>query len=120
VRESSFQSAKKIGGLNDADIPEGFQFSQMAIAGNDQVSATGYGAFQNPVICGVLGNHLQSDRGADDLGNFGYEFQLCHDFGFLPLQNIPENVRDFAQDSGGNEQNEIAVESLPPNPKRRA
>ena len=38
---SSSESVKKIVWLNDADIPEGLQFPQMAIAGNDQVSSAG-------------------------------------------------------------------------------
>ena len=41
ARESSSESAKKIAGLNDANVSEGLQLSQMAIAGNDQLSSAG-------------------------------------------------------------------------------
>jgi hypothetical protein len=41
VSGSSSQSAKKIVRLDDANIPEELQFSQMAIAGNDQVGTAG-------------------------------------------------------------------------------
>jgi hypothetical protein len=55
----SSQSPKKVARLHYADFPEGFQSSQMAVAGNDQVSPAGDGALQDPVIGWVFGNHLQ-------------------------------------------------------------
>jgi hypothetical protein len=38
---SSFQRTKKIAGLNNANIPEGFQLSEMAIARYDEVGPAG-------------------------------------------------------------------------------
>jgi hypothetical protein len=92
------QSPKKIAGLNNAGIPEGFHLSQMVIAGHDQVRPAGECAFQNTVVYGVFAYHLQADRWADNLRNLSHEFQVCHDVSFLPVQNIAENVCDFPQD----------------------
>ena len=92
----------------------------MVIAGDDQVGAAGQGTFQDPVVCGVFGDYLQADLGADDLGDSDHKFQIRHNLQFLPLQVFPKNACDLTQDGRGHEQNEVAVNSLLPNPKRRA
>jgi hypothetical protein len=114
VAELSSQSAKKIAGLNDANIPEGLQLSQVAVSGNNQIGSARDGAFQNPVVSGVFRNRPQGDRWADNLGDFRREFQTRHDVGFLEMQDVPQHGGEFAKDGGGDEQDEAAFDGLFP------
>ena len=64
------QSAPKIDRADDGHALVGFQFSQVAVAGDDDIGVAGNGAFENAIVGRIVVDDIDRHVGNDDLSLF--------------------------------------------------
>ena len=78
----------------------------MTVATDDVVGVSFDGAFEDAVIVGVIGNHLEDEGGSDDGGN-GFQFLAQGDGGGVGgVELAAQLFVEFIEEQGGCDQGE--------------
>jgi hypothetical protein len=88
VSSRKAQGAQEIDRTDDRDALVGFQFQQVTVAGDDEVSLTGDGAFENAVVSWIFADHIEGKSWGNDLSNFGYGLQRHNPPCFLLAETV--------------------------------